>query len=131
MEEDAAKKKVDEDWKKKVQDEKEQAEETEPEREEQAQERAMPDASFVNFIATLQLQVLVSLGDVQNPATKKAEKDLQQAKYLINMLGVMQDKTRGNLEDKEKRLLDNVLYESRMRYVNACSAKPNSEEQAP
>ena len=131
MEDDAAKKKVDEEWKKKVQEEKEKAEQTEPKGEEQAQERPMPKASFVNFVATLQLQILVSLGEVPNPATEKAEKDLQQAKYLIDTLGVIQDKTKGDLEDNEKRLLDSILYEARMRYVNACSAEPNSEEQTP
>ena len=80
----------------------------------------MPEPSFANFIATLRLQVFVCLGQVPNPATQKPEKDLGQAKYLIDTLQILEQKTQGNLDETEKTLLDTVLYEARMRYVEAC-----------
>lgn len=125
-------KKVDETWKQKVQEEREQAEEAEqekpePEEVEPAEEEPprppLPEANFASFIATLQFQTLVALGEVPNPATEKADRDLPQAKYLIDTLGIMQEKTKGNLTDDEKRALDAILYDMRMRFVNASSNK--------
>ena len=124
---DEPQKKVDETWKEKVQEEKEQTEEAEQEKKEAEEEKQprppLPEASFASFIATLQLQTLVALGDMPNPATQKADPDLQQAKYLIDILGIIQDKTKGNLTDDEKTALDAVLYDVRMRFVNASSGQ--------
>lgn len=126
---DEPQKSVDETWKKKVHEEREQAEEAEQEEQEAEEEEEeqsgppLPEASFGSFIATLQLQTLVALGEVPNPATQKADRDLQQAKYLIDILGIMQDKTKGNLSDDEKRALDAILYDVRMRFVNASSGE--------
>jgi len=119
-------KKVDEAWKQKVQEEKEETKENgqeENEAEEQEQSGPPPEASFLSFIATLQLQTLVALGEIPNPMTQKADPDLVQAKYLIDTLGIIQDKTKGNLTDEEKRALDAVLYDVRMRFVNTSSGK--------
>ncbi len=78
---------------------------------------AEPDFSF--FITTLSLQAAVDLGQVPNPVTNKKEENLQQAKFIIDTLGMLKDKTKGNLTADESALLDNVLYELRMQYIEA------------
>jgi len=74
-----------------------------------------PDFSF--FVTTLSLQAAVDLGQVPNPATNKKEANPQQAKFLIDTLGMLKEKTKGNLSPQEVALLDNVLYELRMQYI--------------
>ena len=76
----------------------------------------IPDFSF--FITTLALQASVSLGVVENPATNKKELNLPQAKFLIDTIGMLQEKTKGNLTEEETKLLDGILYELRLNYVS-------------
>jgi hypothetical protein len=76
-----------------------------------------PEPDFSFFITTLALQASIALGAVANPATNKTEEDLTQAKFLIDTLGVLKEKTKGNLQNEESTLLDNVLYELRMHYI--------------
>lgn len=77
-----------------------------------------PEADFNFFVTTLALQASISLGVLANPATKKNEENLPQAKFLIDTLGMLKEKTKGNLSEEEMRLLDNVLYELRMHYIS-------------
>jgi hypothetical protein len=115
------KKKVDEEWKKEVQREKAKlAQETESKKE---GGQPLPQANFALFISGLATEVLIYLGEVENPLTKKKEKNLQRAKYSIDLLSIIEEKTRGNLSDQEKTLLEQVLYDLRMRFVTA-SEKP-------
>lgn len=74
-----------------------------------------PDFNF--FITTFSLQAAIALGEVANPVTNKKEENLQQAKFIIDTLAVLKDKTKGNLTDEESGLLENVLYELRMVYI--------------
>lgn len=76
-------------------------------------------ASFANFLATLQLQTLVFLGAVPNPATKETQQDLGQARYMIDMLGIIEEKTKGNLDETEQKILVSILHDVRIRYVHA------------
>jgi Domain of unknown function (DUF1844) len=80
----------------------------------------MPQASFAALIQSLLTQVLFYLGDL---AARGAEPtvNLDMAKHQIDTLGVLEEKTRGNLSDEEQRLMDTVLYEARMRYVSVAS----------
>jgi hypothetical protein len=80
-----------------------------------------PDFSF--FITTLALQVSIALGQIPNPVTNQKEEDPAQAKFLIDTLGILKEKTKGNLTTEENTLLENVLYELRMIYI----AKTNNE----
>ncbi|MFO7898177.1 MAG: DUF1844 domain-containing protein [Planctomycetota bacterium] len=109
-------KKVDHEWKKKAQDEKErlsrQADET----------PAQPaEASFPLIVSSFTAQALIALGDIKNPVTGKQERDLDAAKFSIDVLQVLADKTEGNLTDDEKKMLQGALYDLRMRYVQASS----------
>ena len=104
------KKKVDESYKAQVGKDKE--------KQEQAQESpAAPEADFSFFITTLGMQATVALGDTANPQNNKKEENPAQAKFLIDILGALQEKTKNNLTKEESDLLEGMLYELRMRYV--------------
>ncbi len=79
-------------------------------------ETPTPDFNF--FITTLALQAAIFLGDIVSPATNKKEEDLVQAKFIIDTLGMLKEKTSGNLKPEEDKLLENVLYELRTQYVS-------------
>lgn len=76
-----------------------------------------PEPDFSFFITTLAIQASIFLGQVENPATNKKEEDLPQAKFIIDTLGMLKDKTKGNLNSDEAALLENVLYDLRMQYI--------------
>jgi hypothetical protein len=78
----------------------------------------IPDASFSFFISSLVTQALISLGEVDNPFSKQREQNLDQAKFTIDTLQIIKDKTVGNLSEDETKLLDTALYDLRMRYVD-------------
>jgi len=83
-------------------------------------QRELPPASFATLVQSLLTQVLFYLGDL---STRGAEPmiNLDMAKHNIDTLSVLEEKTRGNLTEEEKRLLDAALYEARMRYVALAS----------
>lgn len=74
-------------------------------------------ATFTTFLLGLSTQALLHLGDIANPATGRVERDLGAAKHVIDILGILRDKTRGNVEPGEESLLESMLYDLRMRYV--------------
>lgn len=73
--------------------------------------------SFGTFILGLSTQALVALGEVEHPLSKKRETDLAAARQLIDIMVLLRDKTRGNLDADEDKLLDSVVYDLRMRFV--------------
>ncbi len=73
--------------------------------------------NFSTFVLGLSTQALLHLGDIPNPMTRAVEQDLDAAKHVIDILGILQDKTRNNLEPAEASLLESILYDLRMRYV--------------
>lgn len=104
------KKEVDESWKEAVEKEKSAP----------PKEGAFipPEPDFSFFATTLSIQASIALGQIPNPANNKSEEDLTQAKFLIDTLGMLQEKTKGNLSAGESKLLENVLYELRMVYLS-------------
>jgi Domain of unknown function (DUF1844) len=76
-----------------------------------------PELNFASFVFSLGTSAMYHFGDFPDPVTKKAERNLEAAKQTIDILGILKDKTRGNLNDDEDRLLESLLYELRMRYV--------------
>jgi len=78
-----------------------------------------PEAKFVILVSSIATQVLVSLGQIENPISKKKEKDLKSAKFSIDLLQLLADKTRGNLTGPESKYLEGILYQLRMGYVEA------------
>jgi len=78
----------------------------------------LPAASFELLVTHFALQALISLGAVDNPVTRKRQRDPQQAKHAIDLLAILEEKTKGNLSEDEKRHLESTLYDLRMRYVS-------------
>ncbi len=76
-----------------------------------------PEPDFKFFITTLTLQASIALGHMANPSNNKIEKDPVQAKFLIDTLSMLQEKTKGNLTKEEVDLLENLLYELRTAYL--------------
>lgn len=74
-------------------------------------------ADFPTLILSLAASAQAGLGIAPNPVTGKAEKNLLQAKHAIDLLGVLEEKTKGNLSQEEAQLMEAILYELRMRYV--------------
>ena len=107
---------IDDDWKAQAQAEKEKlSKEEEPA---PAPARGpIPPPSFTLLVISLASQARICLGDIDDPATKKKQLDLEVAKHHIDLLEMLDLKTKGNLDDQEKKLLDSVLYELRVRYV--------------
>ena len=78
----------------------------------------LPGIDFSTFILSLSTSALYHLGVVEDPQTgAKAEPDLTLASQTIDTLAILEEKTRGNLEPEEQHLLESLLYELRMRFV--------------
>ena len=75
------------------------------------------EVNFLSFILGLGTQALLHLGDMENPVSHRVERDLEAAKQVIDLLGILREKTRNNLEPAEEAMLDSTLYDLRMRYV--------------
>ena len=85
--------------------------------------RTMPPASLSFLVASLAAQAQVALGRFENPVTKKTQVDLPTARHAIDLLEVLERKTKGNLEAPEIALLSHVLWDLRLAFVQA-SPKP-------
>lgn len=108
-------KKIDENWKNAVEKEKGDT------KNEESDMPIEPDFNF--FITSLGLQSAIALGSVANPLTNKKEENLKQAKFMIDNLSLLQNKTKGNLTKEEEGLLENILYELRVQYIEKTKNK--------
>jgi hypothetical protein len=79
----------------------------------------LPEIDFANFIHSLFISALIQLGEVPEPVTKQTAKDLALAKQTIDLIGMLQDKTRGNLTQEEGKLIEDILYNLRIIYIKA------------
>ena len=87
-----------------------------------AQERHLPPSGFATHVNSLVTQVFMALGGMEDPRTKRRYMDLDMAKYHIDTLTIIEQKTKGNLTEDEKLLLDQGLYECRMQYVHVAQS---------
>ena len=78
---------------------------------------AMPKVDMNTFILSLSSSVLVNLGEVPDPVTGKISQNLEMARHTIDILALLEEKTKGNLTEDEERLLKNVLFDLRMKYI--------------
>jgi len=77
----------------------------------------LPEVNFPTFVFSLSSSALFHFGEVPDPNTGATEKNLSMAKHTIDILGMLEEKTKGNLTGDEEQLLKNILYDLRMRYV--------------
>ncbi|OGP71822.1 MAG: hypothetical protein A2W09_08480 [Deltaproteobacteria bacterium RBG_16_50_11] len=99
---------------------KEEAREEEPPAE-TSKEEPLPEINFINFMLSLSTSALIQLGEIQDPMTKETVKNLPLAKQTIDLIGMLTEKTKGNLSPDEERLMEQILYDLRMRYVKAAT----------
>ena len=83
------------------------------------EEGPLPEINFSNFIFSLSTSALIQLGEIPDPVNNQTNKNLAMAKQTIDILGMLQEKTKGNLSDDEENLIKNILYDLRMRFVTA------------
>jgi len=73
--------------------------------------------TFSTFVISLSTQALMHLGEIADPIGKQVHQDLPAARQMIDLLGILSDKTKGNLDAVEEELLGSMLYDLRVRYV--------------
>ena len=132
---------IDEDWKTQVEAERVAAEATGDETDTDAPEAApasdsehrdipLPPADFTTIVSMLATQAMLNLGTLPNPMTGKTDRNLPQAKHAIDLIEVLQEKTKGNCNPQEEVMLQSLLHELRMAYV-ASQDQPSDEEVEP
>jgi hypothetical protein len=82
----------------------------------------LPQIDFSTFVMSLASSVLLHLGELSDPEAASAGRDLSLAKQTIDILGMLDEKTRGNLSQDEARLIEHLLYDLRLKYVAAKKA---------
>ena len=88
-----------------------------------------PELSFVSFIVSIASTAAIHLGDLADPATgQRMEPNLEGAKQMIDILTLLEEKTRGNLTAEERQVLEQVLYELRLHYVDASGGPKKDDE---
>jgi hypothetical protein len=87
------------------------------------QQTALPEINFSTFVISLSTQALMHLGEIVNPLTGKVEPDRPVAKQMIDIIGMLREKTRRNLNSGEDRLIEDILFDLRMKYVEAVKKK--------
>ena len=102
---------IDEDWKKEAQKEKAEA------KGHGARRGPLPEADFPSLVSMLATQAFFALGLLRVKGEPEAPPDLEAAKYNIDMLGMLEQKTKGNLQAEEARLLEDTLHNLRMAFV--------------
>ena len=119
---------IDEDWKKEAQREKEilaaQEEAEKKKAEEKPPRGPLPEGNFAALISMLTTQAFFALGALQVKGQERKEPDLELAKYNIDMLETIEEKTRGNLTEDEQKVLENTLGQVRMAYVQIAEQVP-------
>ena len=84
----------------------------------------MPELSFTAFVVSLASTAAIHLGDLADPQTgQKLEPNLEGAAQMIEILDLLAEKTRGNLTAEERQVLEQILYELRLRFVEAKGAQ--------
>lgn len=137
MSDEPTKKRVDESWKEQAEREKKKIPDAQPTQGQGTQistpeaaeaspkgrpgPEGSPVARFDLFLSGLVMEGFIALGEMAHPTTHKQVTNLPQAKYLIDLLGLLDEKTHGNLNADETKLLKDALYQLRMRYLTKTS----------
>jgi len=107
-------KRVDNDWKARAEAERKKLQEK---LEREKPESGLPPASFMGIVSTFATQAMVALGEAELPGGEGRRVDLEAARYAIDSLGILKEKTKGNLTAAEERALEDVLQSLRLRFV--------------
>ena len=86
------------------------------------------EALFTGLILSFQTAAMQQMGKIKNPFTDKIEREMQQARYSIDMLGMLEEKTKGNLNENESKLIGQVLHELRMNFIDELKKDQSGEQ---
>jgi len=103
-----SKEKLNQDWQNQIDKEKQEA---------KTKDQVYHEPTFSLFLSSVGMQAMIAMGKLENPLTKKAEVNLEQARFLIDTLGILQEKTAGNLTPEEEKALAEYLYNLRIMYI--------------
>jgi len=92
-------------------------------------DKAQETFLFQHLVVMFQTLALQQMGKLTSPITGKVERDLHQAKITVDMLGMLQNRTEGNLDENEKRILDTVMMELQMNYLDETARAAKEEEE--
>jgi len=81
-------------------------------------EKKLYEIQFVQLIFSLKTSAIMQLGKIANPLTGKIERNLNEAKYTIDMLNMIKEKTKGNLTSDEQKIIDDAVFELQMNYID-------------
>lgn len=95
----------------------EEKEEAKKDKTQKKEEIPLPEINFSSFVLSLSSSALLHFGQIPDPLTKKQERNLPLAKQTIDILGILQEKTKGNLTKDEEQLIENLLHDLRVKYV--------------
>lgn len=73
--------------------------------------------SFSIFLTSLGMQAMIFLGEMPNPINNETKVELERARYMIETIAMMKEKTKGNLSAEEQKLVDDILYGLRLKYA--------------
>ena len=102
--------KTNQDWQNQINKEKQEA---------KTKDQAYHEPTFSLFLSSVGMQAMIAIGKLENPLTKKIDVNLEQARFLIDTLGIIQEKTKGNLTPEEEKALAEYLFNLRIMYVEA------------
>ena len=88
--------------------------------------RALPPADFATLVLSLGSSAVMYLGESEGTDAKKPNRNLPMAKHAIDLLTILEEKTKGNLSAEEEQILESLLFDLRLRYVEALKAPPSS-----
>ena len=88
---------------------------------------AKDPTSFVNFVMSIASNAASSLGMMEHPVTHQRDVDIEVGKHWIDILGMLEKKTKGNLVAQERQMLEGLLADLRMQYVSLASSPPKSK----
>ena len=86
-------------------------------------DESLPGVDFATFVLSLSHSALVHMGEAPSPETGKVEKELALARQTIDVIAMLEEKTKGNLTGDEERMLGQILFDLRMRYVEQSKTK--------
>ena len=119
---------IDDDWKQEAQKEKEILTEKEKQQQEEPETAgsvpSLPPADFSSLVSMLGTQAFYAMGFIRTREDEEPVQDLKMAKYNVDLLAVLQEKTENNLSDEEHKILDETLQQLRMAFVQASNPSP-------
>ena len=87
------------------------------------------DQLFLQLVLSMQASAMQQMGKIASPFTGKVERDLKAAQFSIDVVAMLNDKMKGNLSDEEAKIIEHVLYELRLNYVDESKKGDTPEPQ--